>query len=593
MPRWFLVGIAIVYSLNSGCWKDSPAEQHAPVEEAFLSKVPIAQEPAIPLDSIRDSSSVHFSFRSRGGAAIRPFALMAEGQFARLESFFAKTPKQVKLPAFTVQLYPSVEAKGLLSRNTRVSHIGERGDIHRIAHRAFREHEDEMLAVRMIRKTLPPPKHRMLETGLGVYCTTHWRGKGYRYWASRLIHSGNAMPLKELLDNDLFQKESDLVTSCLSGVWVAFLVEKWGETAFLNQYNTFSPNKKQIAQLETEFNAWAVGSLPKFTRPGRKAIPVGLRGFNFTHEGYNIDNGYSGDMAACSLDTLCNTGANAVALVPYSYMRNPQAPSFFPFMRNHPGTETDEGVIHCMFQAQKRLMFCMLKPQVWLGGGSWPGDVQMQSEADWQAFFAYYHRWVRHYALLAAMYEADAFCVGVEFAKATQERPEDWRVLIAKVRGIFPGIVTYAANWGEEFQALAFADALDVVGLNCYYPLGTSDSMSQAQLQAAFEDRLVYIGEQSARWNRPVWLTELGYPSLAMPWKQPHAEPRGLPSKPEHQARCYTATLLAIEKAGWPVSQFWWKWPTNPDESKLEDKDFKPVAKPAQAVIRRMWSKKR
>ena len=591
--RWWNLGVLsmVLACLWGSCIQQSAAQKQDQAADKKEAQRTLVSLPAIPLDSIRDSSSTHLRFRAIGGAEIMTAAINSEKQFAVIYTFLDETASAFDLSSSRIHLYPSVEAKGIITQNTRVAHFDDQNTIHRIAHPAFADHEDEILPLFLIRQYLNKPKHHFLERGLAVFMTQHWREKGYQYWASVLIHSGNSMPLSELLNNDLLEKESDLVTSCMAGVWAEFLLKKWGKQAFLDQYNSFSPDKKEIIALEAEFDSWAKAQFPRPELSRKKEIPQGLRGFNFTHEGYNIDNGYSGNMAACSLDTLCHTGGNAIALVPYSYMRDPESPSFLPFMRRHPGTETDEGIIYCMYQAQQRDMFCMLKPQLWLGRGSWPGDVHMRSDADWEAFFDYYHRWMRHYALLATMYDADAFCTGVEFARATQERPEDWRRLVNRLRGMYSGIITYAANWGEEFQALAFADALDVVGLNCYYPLGKRDSMDQQQLQKAFTGRLVQIQRQSKKWGRPVWLTELGYASLAMPWKQPHAEPKNLPSSPEHQARCYEATLAAIAEADWPVSQFWWKWSTDPKSAHLHDKEFIPIAKPAQQVLRRMWKR--
>ena len=108
-------------------------------------------------------------------------------------------------------------------------------------------------------------------------------------------------------------------------------------------------------------------------------------------------------------------------------------------------------------------MSTMLKPQIWVGSNSWPGDIKMKSQEEWDIFFDNYYRWVRHYAMLAEINELDSYCIGVEFAKATLAKEEAWRKLIKKLRGIYSGQLTYAANWGDEFENLTFWDELDFI----------------------------------------------------------------------------------------------------------------------------------
>lgn len=583
------VGVLLISGVVSitGCMHHSSAKQaNTSTSSGHFTKekLPISYEPIIPLDSVRDSVTLYFNLRSIGGASLHHEVSKAKKLLTQTRFLLEKErdlKKKIKL-----FIYPTVEAKGLLTHNTSVAHVDlGTNTIHRVGHKAFATHEDEAVAQLLLHNKMEKAKlPLMLRTGLAVSLTEHWREKGYQYWAAQLFRSGNGVPLSELLDDDLFKKESDLVMSCMAAVFVDFVLEKKGKDWLFQDKNTQS-----ILSLETEWQQWMEQKLPPLTRHAKPSIPQGLRGFNFTHEGYNINDGYSGNRAVCALDTLCSIGANAAAIVPYSYMPNPNQPSFIPFVKKHPGAEHDEGVIFCLHEARRNRMFTMLKPQVWLGRGHWPGDVEMQSEADWDAFFDYYYRWMRHYTLLAAMYDADALCVGVEFAKATTQRPKDWRKLVEQFRKLYPGVITYAANWGDEFQNMAFADALDVVGLNCYYPLGNADDMTKEQLKGRFLDRLKKIDKRAVAWKRDIWFTEIGYPSLATPWKQPHAEPRGLPSNPEHQARCYAATLEAIAEFPKPMSQFWWKWATNPAAANLHDKEFMPTAKPAQEVIRKMW----
>ena len=189
-------------------------------------------------------------------------------------------------------------------------------------------------------------------------------------------------------------------------------------------------------------------------------------------------------------------------------------------------------------------MMSLLKPQIF-AGDSWPGDVEMLNEKDWEAFFQYYHKWIRHYALLAEIHEMDALCVGVEFAKATLSREKDWRTLFSSLRGLYQGKMTYAANWGPEFEKVGFWDELDFIGLNCYYPLSKNDAPTKAELKANFDSVKTKITKVYSKFTKPIVFTEIGFRSINAPWKTPHAE--GDDSfNPLHQQLCYETQLLKL-----------------------------------------------
>ena len=164
-------------------------------------------------------------------------------------------------------------------------------------------------------------------------------------------------------------------------------------------------------------------------------------------------------------------------------MRNHREATFLPFARGV-GDENDESVINVIYGARQLGMQSLLKPQVWLSRGSWSGFVEMDSPEEWERFFDYYYRWIRHYALLAEIHEVEALSIGVEFGKATLGHEEEWKKIFRKIRGIYGGQLTYCANWGEEFENLSFWDELDFIGLNCYYPPQQKRSAFQKRIAA-------------------------------------------------------------------------------------------------------------
>jgi hypothetical protein len=213
----------------------------------------------------------------------------------------------------------------------------------------------------------------------------------------------------------------------------------------------------------------------------------------------------------------------------------------------------------------------------------------MKSESDWDLFFDQYYQWISHYALLAEMYDVEALCIGVEFSKATLAKEYKWRALIGKIRALYSGQLTYAANWGEEFENIRFWDQLDFIGLNCYYPLSIKQKVKGNDLVEGFSEILKKVHTVKSRFGKPVVLTEIGFRSIESPWLQPHAESGQAAFNEVHQAMCYDAVFKAVSR--YPVVDgiLWWKWPTNLEVQFENDRRFVPSGKKAEQVIERWF----
>ncbi|SDE16437.1 Glycosyl hydrolase catalytic core [Pricia antarctica] len=313
-----------------------------------------------------------------------------------------------------------------------------------------------------------------------------------------------------------------------------------------------------------------------------------LKGFNFAHEGYSIYNGYRDGRATQALEKMKSLGSNAMALVPYSFMRDKNSPTPFRFSDNA-GSENDEGLVHSAFETKRMGMVSVLKPQIF-AGDSWPGEVEMLNAADWDAFFDYYYRWIRHYAFLAEIHEMKALCVGVEFAKATLSHEEEWRKMFKGLRGFYQGKLTYAANWGTEFEQVSFWDELDFIGLNCYYPLSKNLEPTKEELKANFNRVKAKIAKVYTKFKKPIVFTEIGFRSINAPWKNPHAE--GDDSfNAEHQQLCYEVVFEGIENEPWCEGILWWKFPSFLEYRGEENSAFTPNNKMAEETVRKWFMK--
>ena len=496
------------------------------------------------------------------------------------------------IPKIGYHIYPTIEQKGMRLKVMDIAHLDESGSNNHIVwnqhFKGAQLHQENRI---LLRQLLGQPQLIALEEGLSNRFTKKWYEKGYQYWCGVLYQSNNLPHLRELIDNEVFDKESEIVMGAMAGVFVDFLIEHLGKEKFIDSYNTINYN--DLLALEEEWNRHLEKRFSDFEKNKertRSESPTDyLKGFNFAHEGYRIYNGYGSQLAKQSLERLQSLGTNAIAVVPYSFMRNPTVPT--PLLIDHrAGGENDESVLFAHYEAQAMGMHTMLKPQIWLRR-SWPGDINMSSKSEWDTFFDYYYRWMRHYALLSEIHGFDSLCLGVEFAKATLAKEQEWRQLIQQIRGIYSGPITYAANWGDEFEKLKFWDALDFIGLNCYYPLSKEKNPSKRTLKKSFTSVIHKIEKVVNRYNKPVVFTEIGFRSVEKTWANPHEDTNGRAYNATNQALAYEVVMEGIKDKDWCKGILWWKWPSYLEYGGPENTGFAPAGKETEEVVKAWFEK--
>jgi hypothetical protein len=94
----------------------------------------------------------------------------------------------------------------------------------------------------------------------------------------------------------------------------------------------------------------------------------------------------------------------------------------------------------------------------------------------------------------------------------------------------------------------------------------------------------------SRRWGKPIIFTEIGYRSLdganMAPWDWQAEGKVDL----QEQADCYRAFFETFWKRyDWFSGVFWWYWETDPEQGGLQDTDYTPHGKPAEAVLQEFF----
>ena len=493
-------------------------------------------------------------------------------------------------PKITYNFYTCTEEKGLMTGNTDHSTFDTiTNSVHTIVNKIYTNNNIGRDNALLLHHLIGESAKDIITYGLPIYFTDTWQMKGYKYWAARLVESENTFTISELLDNSFMDMESSLIRDCMAGAFTDFLIKTWGKDTYLKRYKNLSLSDREEKSLEIKWKDY-LRELPKAhpkKKTEEKKLPY-LKGFNFAHEGYSIYNGYGSQKATESLLKQKNMGSNAMAIVPYTGINDINTPTPLHFSDNA-GSENDDAVVHAVSMARDMGMYTLLKPQIYVGG-SWPGGIDMPTDAQWDKFHDYYYRWIRHYAFLAEIHEMDALCIGVEFTKATLSQPDAWREMIKKTRALYSGQLTYAANWGAEFEQIKFWDDLDFIGLNSYYPLSKKDNPTDEELRLQFDTVKTKIKKVYNQFKKPIVFTEIGFRSVDTPWKNPHAEADDTINE-EAQSRSYEVIFEGIKDEPWCQGILWWKFPSYIEYRGEHNNAFTPNNKLAEETVRDWFTK--
>ncbi len=279
--------------------------------------------------------------------------------------------------------------------------------------------------------------------------------------------------------------------------------------------------------------------------------------------------------------------ANHAAVMPFGFIRDIHSPEIvFDTERQWFG-ETKKGAKQYIELLHKNGIKVMLKPQIWIWKGEFTGTLAMQSEKDWKALEASYDKFICSYAELAQETRTDLLCIGTELGQFVKNRPEFWKGLIKKIKGIYKGKLTYAANW-DEYPRTTFWEDLDYIGIDAYFPLSKEKTPSVEQLKRGWQPWKKKIAALAKAKNKPVLFTEFGYRSMDYTAKKPWLVDRNEEKvNLEGQVNAKKAIFSEFWSEDWFAGGYVWKWFIHHDEAGgANDNRFTPQNKPAQGIIR-------
>ncbi|HPS53850.1 MAG TPA: hypothetical protein PLK08_09890, partial [Phycisphaerae bacterium] len=180
------------------------------------------------------------------------------------------------------------------------------------------------------------------------------------------------------------------------------------------------------------------------------------------------------------IDEIAATNANTVCLVVHGYQENASSNSIFIDTRKTPSAGL---LANSIRHAHMKGLRVMVMPVVLLSkrrGNEWRGQIAPSS---WDEWWNDYTAFILYYAQVAQNEGAEFFCVGSELI-TTETQTYRWARLIADVREVYGGLLTYSANW-DHYEVPAFWKDLDLVGMTTYYDLcGISAPTLQTLLES-------------------------------------------------------------------------------------------------------------
>ena len=298
--------------------------------------------------------------------------------------------------------------------------------------------------------------------------------------------------------------------------------------------------------------------------------------------------GYGTPYTEALLDHLASMGVTWVSVTPFGRiwdLRSTEIDMEF----EAPYEDSREGVRRLVAQAHARGIRVLVIPHLWVDMGGWRGEIDPGTPEGWRAFQRSYREFVLAWARNAAESGADAFSIGVECKSWSGRFGAFWWDFIDEVRSVFPGLLTYSANW-DEAEDVLFWDRLDLIGINAFYPLAHHPGATYAEYQQGAREAAASVEQVASVLDMPVLFVEIGYTTredaAVEPWLWPDDMSDVVVSENE-QARALEASLGAFAPNRWFTGFFVWRYYANLDDVSQEAIwGFSPHAKASEAVLR-------
>jgi hypothetical protein len=288
---------------------------------------------------------------------------------------------------------------------------------------------------------------------------------------------------------------------------------------------------------------------------------------------------------------VVSINANYATIMPFGFIKDLQNPKLVYNSDRQWFGETKLGAKQYIETLQARGIQIMVKPQIWVWHGEFTGYISMDNEEDWKQLEKGYTDFILDYAELAQSTNSEILCIGTELEKFVEQRPDFWFELINKIKKVYKGKLTYAANW-DEFKRTPFWNELDFIGIDAYFPVSESKTPTVEECKLGWLPHKTVIKNISSKYNKPILFTEYGYRSVDYTGREPWVSDRNMQDvNLEAQVNTTQALFEMFWEEPWFAGGFVWKWFHNHDEVGGEANFmFTPQNKPVEQLLRTHYS---
>ncbi len=298
-----------------------------------------------------------------------------------------------------------------------------------------------------------------------------------------------------------------------------------------------------------------------------------LKGFSFTPW---EENALKDPRALSSLNELKKTGTEYVALCFFWFQENLSSTAIFPDYNEYSVNETD--IVNFIDKIHSTGLKVVLKPMLDPKTGEWRINIRPPADSQWyQSYLSY----MVHWAKVAEQHSVEIFVMGSEL-DGTVENTERWLEIIAAVRAVYHGEITYGVNY-DRYEIVKFWDKLDYIGIDGYFPLTNENNPSVEELLKGWHNYIGDLEQYSRENNKSIIFVEIGYRSILGTNKDPgNWENSGIFNEDE-QANCYEAAFEAFHDKLWLKGFFWWNWQALPEQG--DQVGYTPHNKKAERIL--------
>lgn len=275
------------------------------------------------------------------------------------------------------------------------------------------------------------------------------------------------------------------------------------------------------------------------------------------------------------------TGADTVLLAPGGVQKTAHSTGI-EYKSEH--TMGDRELKEFIYYAKSLGFRVFLKPTANCLDGTWRAyisffDEDVPCEPKWSEWFASYTDFQLHYARIAEETGCEMFIAGCEMVM-TEHREEEWRKLIADIRKVYHGPVSYNTDKYQEHN-VKWWDCVDVISSSGYYPADD------------WENQLDRIEKVTEHFRKPFFFAETGCMSTAGSSLRPNDWEVEGETALEEQREWYEKAFRAMEKRPWVRGTALWSWSPalySEDEAKCH-RYYEIYKKPAEEVVRRFFER--